>query len=78
MNDMISVKIGNIFRMTISNWTEVIDKDFPHVEKVTQIMVESPRRLKHLMRGSTRLITSRLSTTSELRERRRQARKPLF
>mgnify|MGYP000979125541 CR=1 FL=1 len=59
-------------------WVRVIDKDLRRVDKVTRTMVEAAGRQRHSMRGSVRLMTGRLSTSEELEERRRQARKPLI
>jgi len=58
-------------------WTDVVDTHFPRVDSVTRKMVEAATRQSHLMRGSVRLMTGRLSTSAELEERRREALKPL-
>ncbi len=63
--------------MPVKDWVEVVDVDFPVVEQVTRHMVEAAAGQSLLMRGSVRLMTGRLSTSEELEERRRQARKPL-
>ncbi len=63
--------------MSFNDWTEVVELDFPRVDRVTRRMVEAATRQSLLMRGSVRLMTGRLSTSEELEERRYQARKPL-
>jgi len=64
--------------MPVQKWDEVIEKKFPQVEQVDRKMLQAAARQSFLMRGSVRLMTGRLSTTEELDERRRQARRPLL
>ncbi len=58
-------------------WTDVVELDFPRVDRVTRRMVEAATRQSMLLHGCVRLMTGRLSTSAELEERRYQARKPL-
>ena len=55
---------------------KVLTTDYPRVEEVTERMVCATKDQSLSMRGSVRLMTSRLSTSKENEERRRQALRP--
>ena len=55
------------------NWKEVINKDFPIIDKVTLKMQENAFRQVRLMRGAIRLKLGRISTSDEIERRRREA-----
>ena len=61
----------------MQEWTSVVEKPFPTAKKVTQRMIDAATAQGRKMRGSVRLMSGRLSTTDQLEERRRQARRPL-
>jgi len=63
--------------MPVKNWAEVAKTDFPRVEEVTRTMVDRAKTQSPVIRGSVRLMTGRISTTAELEDRRKEARKSL-
>ena len=63
--------------MPIKKWREVIDLDFPKVDKVTPRMIEAARRNCNMLGGNVRLATGRISTSKDLDERWKRACRPL-
>lgn len=61
--------------MPAKDWTEVIDKEFSPVDKVTVDMQAAAFKQVRLMRGSVRLMLGRLLTSEELEERRVRAQR---
>ncbi len=59
----------------MKRWEDVVDKDFPPVDAVTEAMQKAAFKQVRLMRGAIRLQLGRISTSQELFDRRRRAMK---
>lgn len=61
------------------NWEDIVDKDFPRIDIVTEKMQRAAFKQVRLMRGAIRLQMGRIPTTQEIEDRKRRAmRRDLF